>query len=107
VRAGGALAALAALCASSLPASAGESRPGIRKPKDSWTIQVGLSHSEDGEDHYAVSGLQGRLALFALDRRDGSDRLGSLGLELGLYPYPMISRAYVPGPEADPHTPGK
>src|SRR2546429_6056819 len=24
-----------------------------------------------------------------------------------MYPYPMISRAYVPGPDADPATPGK
>ena len=24
-----------------------------------------------------------------------------------MYPYPVISRAYVPGPDADPNTPGK
>ena len=44
---------------------------------------------------------------FAFDRKDKSDRYGGLGLEIGAYPYPMTSRAYVPGPDADPETPGK
>jgi hypothetical protein len=79
----------------------------VRKPKPSWTLQVGLAHSRNDGDHYAVSGLQGRFPLYAFDRVDKSDRLGGLGLEVGLYPYPMISRAYVPGPDADPNTPGK
>jgi hypothetical protein len=81
--------------------------PRIRKAKPSWVLQVGLSHSASDEDHYAVSGFHGRFPIFAFDRRDRSDRLGGLGLEVGLYPYPVISRAYVPGPDADPHTPGK
>ena len=79
----------------------------IRKPKISWTLQFGLAHSADDEDHYAVSGFQGRFPLFAFDRKDKSDRYGGLGLEIGAYPYPMTSRAYVPGPGADPETPGK
>ena len=79
----------------------------IRKPKLSWTLQFGLAHSEDDADHYAVSGFQGRFPLFAFDGKDKSDRFGGLGLEIGAYPYPVISRAYVPGPEADPATPGK
>lgn len=79
----------------------------IRKPKPSWTLQIGLAHSADDADHYAVSGFQGRFPLMALDRTDKSDRLGGIGLEVGLYPYPVISRAYVPGPDADPVTPGK
>lgn len=81
--------------------------PPVRKPKISWTLQVGLAHSRDDTNHYAVSGFQARFPLFALDRRDKSDRLGGFGLELGAYPYPVISRAYVPGPDADPLTPGK
>jgi len=79
----------------------------IRKPKISWTLQFGLADSADDEDHYAVSGFQGRFPLFAFDRKDKSDRFGGLGLEIGAYPYPVISRAYVPGPDADPATPGK
>jgi hypothetical protein len=79
----------------------------VRKPKTSWTLQVGLAHSADDADHYAVSGFHARFPLFALDRLDKSDRLGSIGLEVGAYPYPVISRAYVPGPDADPDTPGK
>lgn len=79
----------------------------VRKAKPSWTLQAGLAHSADDADHYAVSGFQGRFPLIALDRTDKSDRLGGIGLEVGLYPYPVISRAYVPGPEADPGTPGK
>jgi hypothetical protein len=79
----------------------------VRKPRDSWTMQVGLAHSSGDGEHYVVSGLQGRFPLFALDRKDKSDRLGDVGLEVGLYPYPVISRAYVPGPDADPNTPGK
>src|SRR4029077_643178 len=79
----------------------------VHKPHDSWTLQVGLAHSADDADHYAVSGLQGRLPFFVVDREDRSDRLGDVGVEIGLYPYPVISRAYVPGPDADPNTPGK
>jgi hypothetical protein len=79
----------------------------IRKPKVSWTLQFGLAHSDDDADHYAVSGFQGRFPLFAFDRKDKSDRFGGIGLEIGAYPYPVISRAYIPGPDADPDTPGK
>jgi hypothetical protein len=79
----------------------------IRKPRDSWTLQFGLSHSAADDNHYAVSGFQARFPFFALDRADKSDRLGSIGLEVGAYPYPVTSRAYVPGPDADPETPGK
>jgi hypothetical protein len=97
-----------ALCA---PLSAADaSEPAVRhvrKPKTSWTLQVGLAHSGDDVDHYAVSGFQARFPLIALDRTDKSDRLGGIGLEVGMYPYPMISRAYVPGPDADPNTAGK
>jgi hypothetical protein len=79
----------------------------IRKPKDSWTLQVGLADSADGRDHYVVSGFHGRWPFYALDRKDKSDRLGSIGIEIGMYPYPVISRAYVPGADADPKTAGK
>lgn len=79
----------------------------VRKPKASWTLQFGLAHSADDADHYAVSGFQGRFPLFAFDRTQKSDRFGGLGLEVGAWPYPMISRAYVPGADADPATPGK
>src|ERR1043166_4491699 len=81
--------------------------PVVRKPKQSWTLQVGLSHSAGDSDHYVASGIYGRLPLFALDRASGSDRLGNIGIEIGAYPYPVISRAYVPGPDADPETAGK
>jgi hypothetical protein len=87
--------------------AAGEQARTLRKPKDSWTLQVGLAHSSDGADHYVVSGFHGRLPVLALDRADKSDRLGSIGIEIGMYPYPVISRAYVPGADADPDTPGK
>jgi hypothetical protein len=80
---------------------------GVRKPKPSWVLQFGLAHSANDADHYAVSGFHGRFPLFALDRADKSDRLGGFGLEVGLYPYPVISRAYLPGADADPETPGK
>jgi hypothetical protein len=70
-------------------------------------LQFGLAHSSEDQDHYAVSGFQGRFALIALDRKNKSDKKGDLGVEVGLYPYPMISRAYVPGANADPETPGK
>lgn len=83
------------------------SGPTIRKPKQSWTLQVGLSHSAGDSDHYVASGIYGRFPLFALDRATGSDRLGNIGIEIGAYPYPVISRAYVPGPDADPETAGK
>jgi len=83
------------------------SGPTIRKPKQSWTLQVGLSHSAADSDHYVASGIYGRFPLFALDRASGSDRLGNIGIEIGAYPYPVISRAYVPGPDADPNTAGK
>jgi len=79
----------------------------VRKPKDSWTLQVGLAHSAEDLDHYVASGIYGRWPLYALDRAGRSDRLGSIGIEIGAYPYPVISRAYVPGPDADPNTPGK
>ena len=82
-------------------------KPRYRKAKASWVLQVGVSHSASDDDHYVVSGLNGRFPVFAFDRRDKSDRLGGLGIEIGLYPYPVISRAYVPGPDADPNTPGK
>src|SRR5438034_4554743 len=75
----------------------------VRRPKDSWTMQVGLAHSTGDREHYAVSGFQGRFPLVALDRKDKSDRFGDIGLEIGLYHYPVISRAYVPGPDADPN----
>jgi hypothetical protein len=96
-----------AACAPALAQAPPSSEPSVRKPRDSWVLQFGLAHSEDDQDHYAVSGFQGRFALLALDRKDESDRLGDLGVEVGLYPYPMISRAYVPGPGADPETQGK
>jgi hypothetical protein len=80
---------------------------GLRKPKPSWVIQVGLAHSSDDRDHWAVSGFHGRFPVFTFDRVHTSDRLGGLGLEVGLYPYPVTSRAYVPGADADPVTPGK
>jgi hypothetical protein len=50
---------------------------------------------------------RGRFPLFALDRKGKTDSLGSIGIEIGAYPYPVISRAYVPGPDADPETAGK
>ena len=40
------------------------------------------------DDHYAVSGFQGRFPLFAFDRTGKSDRFGGLGLEIGAYPIP-------------------
>jgi hypothetical protein len=86
------------------PAPAGKT---VRKPKDSWTLQVGLADSADGRDHYVVSGFHGRWPFYALDRKGKSDRLGSIGIEIGMYPYPVISRAYVPGAGADPNTAGK
>jgi hypothetical protein len=98
--------ALFCLCLVADPA-APPSPPPVRKPKISWTLQVGLAHSKDDTNHYAVSGFQARFPLFALDRERKSDRLGGFGLEVGAYPYPVISRAYVPGPNADPLTPGK
>lgn len=82
-------------------------RAPVRKPKVSWTLQFGLAHSADDENHYAVSGFQGRFPIFAFDRARKSDRLGGLGIEVGAYPYPVTSRAYVPGEDADPETPGK
>jgi hypothetical protein len=104
-----ALGTILLLATPSLPAGAEDAPPAktIRRPKDSWTLQVGLSHSSDDQDHYVAMGFHGRLSLFALDRQDKSDRLGSLGIEIGMYPYPVISRAYVPGADADPETPGK
>jgi hypothetical protein len=91
-----------------LPASAADSdaKP-LRKPKDSWTLQIGLAHSANDQDHYATSGFHARIPVFALDRAKKSDRLGDVGIEIGMYPYPVISRAYVPGADADPNTPGK
>jgi hypothetical protein len=91
------------------PATADEvpAAPPLRKPRDSWTLQVGRADSAGDTDHYAVSGFHARFPVFALDRETKSDRLGSVGLEVGMWPYPVISRAYVPGPDADPNTPGK
>ena len=98
----------AALLSAPRTACAGDAPPARHhKPKDSWTLQVGLAHSADDDDHYVVSGFQARLPLWALDRREKTDRLGDVGVEIGMYPYPVISRAYVPGPDADPNTPGK
>jgi len=79
----------------------------VRKPKMSWTLQFGLAHSADDSNHYAVSGFQGRFPIFAFDRKEKSDRFGGLGIEVGAWPYPVISRAYIPGADADPNTPGK
>ena len=101
-----------ALCllasAHSLSAAEGSGTPSpVRRPKQSWTLQVGLSHSYGDDDHYVASGIYGRFPLFALDRKGKTDSLGSVGIEIGAYPYPVISRAYVPGPDADPNTAGK
>jgi len=91
-----------------LPAAESSGTPSpVRRPKQSWTLQVGLSHSAADSDHYVASGIYGRFPLFALDRAGKTNRLGSIGLEIGAYPYPVISRAYVPGPDADPETAGK
>ena len=79
----------------------------VRRARDSWTLQLGLSHSSSDLDHYAVSGFHAWFPLYALDRDTKSDAFGTIGLEVGAYPYPDISRAYVPGPDADPETPGK
>jgi len=101
---------VALLLTMAAPLGAGETAPArktVRKPRDSWTLQVGLADSADGHDHYVVPGFHGRWPVYALDRRDNSDRLGSIGIEVGMYPYPVISRAYVPGPDADPNTAGK
>jgi len=98
------LAACGPVAAQDTPAS---TAPPVRKPRDSWTLQLGLADSAGDSDHYAVSGFQARFPFFALDRETRSDRLGSVGLEVGMWPYPVISRAYVPGPDADPNTPGK
>ena len=99
--------ALAVVMGGAALAGAESTASGHRKPKDSWTLQVGLAHSANGRDHYVVSGFQARLPLWALDRAEKSDRLGDVGVEIGMYPYPVISRAYVPGTDADPETPGK
>jgi hypothetical protein len=101
----GTIAGLLTLCgtlAADSPAPAAR-----RKPRDSWTLQLGLAHSADDANHYAVSGFQARLPVFALDRREKTDRRGDIGVEIGMYPYPVTSRAYVPGAGADPTTPGK
>jgi hypothetical protein len=99
------------LVAVTAAASSAEETPAAgkpaRRPRDSWTLQVGLAHSAADDNHYAVSGFQARFPIYTLDRKGKSDRLGSIGLEVGGYPYPVISRAYVPGPDADPETPGK
>jgi len=100
VAVGLAVASAATCVAEEIPAS-GKS---ARRPRDSWTLQFGLSHSSSDEDHYAISGFQARFNIYTLDR---AAKTGSIGLEVGAYPYPVISRAYVPGPDADPETPGK
>jgi hypothetical protein len=79
----------------------------VHKQKPSWILQVGLADSASDQDHYVVSGFHARWPVFAFDRAQKSNRLGGLGLEVGMYPYPVISRAYVPGANADPNTPGK
>lgn len=89
------------------PARAESTASRGHRPKDSWTLQVGLAHSSDGADHYVVSGFQARLPVWAFDRRGKTDRLGTVGVEIGMYPYPVIGRAYVPGVDASPQTPGK
>ena len=88
------------------PTRHGRTRP-LRKPKQSWTLQVGLAHSAQDSDHYVVSGFSRALPAVRPGSADKSDRLGSIGLEIGAYPYPVTSRAYVPGPDADPETAGK
>lgn len=93
-----------------VPAAADEATPAsqtVKKQKPSWVLQVGLADSSGGGDHYVVSGFHGRWPIFAFDRATRSNRLGGLGIEVGMYPYPAISRAYVPGPDADPETKGK
>ena len=102
----GPLLLLVTTCLPAAAADAPAAKP-LRKPKDSWTLQIGLAHSANDRDHYAVSGFQARIPVFALDRENKSDRLGGFGIEIGMYPYPVISRAYVPGADADPDTPGK
>jgi hypothetical protein len=100
----------AATAAAALAGTAVHAEPlpaGLHKAKPSWVMQVGLSHSPDDRNHWAVSGFHGRFPVFALDRTHKSDRLGGFGIEVGLYPYPVISRAYVPGADVDPETPGK
>ena len=94
----------APLAAEDVPPTA---RRTVHKQKPSWMLQVGLADSAGDRDHYVVSGFHGRWPVFAFDRADKSNRLGGLGIEVGMYPYPVISRAYVPGPNADPKTPGK
>src|SRR5437016_4359815 len=69
----------AAAIAEEKPAAA---RP-ARRPRDSWTLQVGLAHSAADDNHYAVSGFQARFPIYTLDRKGKSDRLGSIGLEVG------------------------
>src|SRR5262245_35955053 len=101
------LAAVLGSWIASAVASTPASTTPVRKPKISWTLQVGLAHSPDDADHYALSGIQARFPVFALDREKKSDRLGGFGIEVGAYPYPVIARAYVPGPDADPNTAGK
>lgn len=99
------------LTAAAVSASVAQETPAAgktaRRPRDSWTLEFGLSHSASHVDHYAVSGFHARFNIYTLDRAQRTDRLGSIGLEVGAYPYPVISRAYVPGPDADPETPGK
>ena len=102
----GPLLLLVTTCLPAAAADAPAAKP-LRKPKDSWTLQIGLALSANDRDHYAVSGFQARIPVFALDRENKSDRLGGFGIEIGMYPYPVISRAYVPGADADPDTPGK
>src|SRR4029079_10044166 len=93
----------------SAPSWAGETPSGqiIRKPKQSWTLEVGLAHSTGDRDHYVAYGVYARCRVLALARACKSDRFVNIGLEIGAYPYPVISRAYVPGPDADPSTAGK
>src|SRR5207247_2173582 len=64
----------------------------VRRPRDSWTLQVGLAHSAADDNHYAVSGFQARFPIYTLDRKGKGDRLGSIGLGVGGHPYPVIWR---------------
>ena len=45
----------------------------VRRPRDSWTLQLGLSHSSSDLDHYAVSGFHAWFPLYSLDRDTKSD----------------------------------
>jgi hypothetical protein len=48
------------------------------------TLQVGLAHSAQDTDHYALSGFQARFPVWALDRQDKSDRFPSFRGDRGV-----------------------